>query len=575
MLTRGSYALLAAAWLFFAVTYLVIAGERLALMTMPDPDDYLRLQQVRDWLAGQGWFDVVQHRINPPIGGAMHWTRVVDLPLAALIVALRPFIGQPAAELTTAIVIPALTMGVIMVIVASIAARLLDRRWAIVAAVAAPLSAWIYVSVMPLRIDHHGWQIVAALAMLGALLDEENPRRSGIAAGAAAALWLNISLEGLPVIASTGALLGVRWLLDRTALPRLQAFIWTIAAACFLLETATVANAWANVECDRVSRSYVLAMTVMAGAAWVWRFDLAAADWRRRLVAMAVSGAAAAAVFAMQGPQCLAGPFATLDPVTKTFWLDRVGESLPMWKRGPGAAIIDMGFAALGCIGAALALRAAPKERARWITVLVLCACASLLMIAVSRAGAVAHAYSVFGAAFIGRAIFARARAIPALMIRAPATAFAVIAATPALFLPAAELDASPPGAGKNCTRDYSALQALPPGVVFAALDNGPEIIARTAHSVIATGHHRNHEAMRDVILAFIGDEAHAYAQVKAHRARYMVICPVASEIQLYAQRMPHGFAADLLNGNRPAWLVPVALPGAETMQTFLVRDAN
>ena len=37
--------------------------ERLRL---PDSDDAMRLVQVRDLLAGQGWFDMVQHRLMPP-----------------------------------------------------------------------------------------------------------------------------------------------------------------------------------------------------------------------------------------------------------------------------------------------------------------------------------------------------------------------------------------------------------------------------------------------------------------------------------------------------------------------------
>ena len=33
-----------------------------------DPDSTMRLVQVRDLLAGQGWFDLVQHRLAPPDG---------------------------------------------------------------------------------------------------------------------------------------------------------------------------------------------------------------------------------------------------------------------------------------------------------------------------------------------------------------------------------------------------------------------------------------------------------------------------------------------------------------------------
>jgi hypothetical protein len=41
----------------------------------------MRLVEVRDLIAGQGWFDLTQHRLDPP-GVSIHWSRVIDAPLA-------------------------------------------------------------------------------------------------------------------------------------------------------------------------------------------------------------------------------------------------------------------------------------------------------------------------------------------------------------------------------------------------------------------------------------------------------------------------------------------------------------
>src|SRR5687767_2656618 len=66
-----------------------------------DPDNYMRLVQVRDLLAGQGWFDLVQHRVNPPEGLHTHWSRLADLPYAIPILLLRPLLGAELAERVT------------------------------------------------------------------------------------------------------------------------------------------------------------------------------------------------------------------------------------------------------------------------------------------------------------------------------------------------------------------------------------------------------------------------------------------------------------------------------------------
>ena len=43
----------------------------------------MRLVEVRDWLAGQAWFDLHQYRLDPPDGVQMHWTRVLDAAAGA------------------------------------------------------------------------------------------------------------------------------------------------------------------------------------------------------------------------------------------------------------------------------------------------------------------------------------------------------------------------------------------------------------------------------------------------------------------------------------------------------------
>jgi hypothetical protein len=47
-----------------------------------DTDDNLRMMQVRDLMRGQDWYDLRQYRLNPPFGADIHWSRLVDLPIA-------------------------------------------------------------------------------------------------------------------------------------------------------------------------------------------------------------------------------------------------------------------------------------------------------------------------------------------------------------------------------------------------------------------------------------------------------------------------------------------------------------
>ena len=61
-------------------------------------DDAMRLVEVRDFLAGQNWFDLTQYRLDPPDGVVMHWSRLIDLPLALLIRAGETLLPSALSE---------------------------------------------------------------------------------------------------------------------------------------------------------------------------------------------------------------------------------------------------------------------------------------------------------------------------------------------------------------------------------------------------------------------------------------------------------------------------------------------
>src|SRR6185437_15343111 len=86
-------------------------------------DDAMRLVEVRDLIAGQGWFDLMQYRLDLP-GMLMHWSRIVDAPLAGLILLLRPIMGAARAEAVTLILWPTLLFGAALLLVAAMAGRM-------------------------------------------------------------------------------------------------------------------------------------------------------------------------------------------------------------------------------------------------------------------------------------------------------------------------------------------------------------------------------------------------------------------------------------------------------------------
>src|SRR5262249_8059017 len=66
--------------------------------TLLDTDDAMRLVEVRAFLAGQGWFDMTELRVAPPLGYETHWSRLIDAGLAALFLLGRWFADPAMAE---------------------------------------------------------------------------------------------------------------------------------------------------------------------------------------------------------------------------------------------------------------------------------------------------------------------------------------------------------------------------------------------------------------------------------------------------------------------------------------------
>ena len=77
-----------AAWAILCAWFTYNRWGQIQAFTLVDTDDNMRISQVRALLAGQDWFDLRQYRLNPPFGADIHWSRLVDLPLAGLILLL-------------------------------------------------------------------------------------------------------------------------------------------------------------------------------------------------------------------------------------------------------------------------------------------------------------------------------------------------------------------------------------------------------------------------------------------------------------------------------------------------------
>lgn len=558
--------------LLCSLVLLATTAARIPGLEFADADDALRFVQVHDLIAGQGWFDVSQHRINPPVGGPMHWSRVVDLPIAALMLLFRPFVGAALADRLAVTIVPLLLLCALVWVTALAARRIAGQVEAIwVAVLLAPMMTILF-QFQPLRIDHHGWQILMAVVALWATFDDR-PARSGVVAGLALALWFTISSEALPYAALFGGVFALQWLFGRRAGDALFAYMPVLLGGTLLPSLATKGpqETFAFYH-DAVSPIYLLPIAVATLILLAGRRVAEGFGRRTGLLALAAI-AAGASYFAMVGKS--ADPFGALDPLVYRYWYVQVLEGRPVWDQMGFVAGLVVLVPLPGLVGGLLAALNADstEESWRWTIMTVLGLGAFALSIMVMRTMSVAHLFSLPGAVWLGLRLLRRSQASETAALRIVATVALFFLMPPGLaalvgaIFPGTEGNAVVAGRqvdmdkAKSCrtAAGLAGLRGLPRGVVFAQLDAGPFILAFTPDAVVGTGHHRNIAGMRDVVAAFTLPEARARAIIARHHSAYVAFCPALGEMQRYGEAFPRGLAATLLAQRPPAWLQPIA----------------
>ncbi len=555
-----------------ALFTLALHGHDIATRAYPDMDDELRLVEVRDWLGGQGFYDVSQHRMNMPHGGPMHWSRLVDIPLAATMLALRPLLGAARAELVATIAVPLATLGLMLLLGGAIARRLAGNGAGLAATALGGMAVAATVQAQPLRIDHHGWEIVfSLLATLGLLAPRAG--RGGAIAGLGIAVALQISLEALPYAVALGGVAALLWWWrpDPAATARLRGYVAALAGTEIALFLALRAPADPTGHCDAVSPPHLLGLALAAGGVLL-AARFAPAGRVGRGVALGVVAAVAGIGFRAVPPHCGADAFSALEPIVRVYWYDQVNEGLPVWRQGLLVAVAAVGFPLVALACAAAALRSGAAEtRGRWLVYALLLAAATLVAVMVQRAGGLANALAVPAAAWAMVTLVARAQRGDRAVTRVLGSVAAVALLSP--LTPVAAIDLLPAGvtAGEGVARSRQAcntgaavagLAALPTARILAPFDIGPAILLDTPHAILASGHHRNHAAMAEALRAWLGSDDAAHAVMRRHGLALVALCPDLGEVKMYGAAAPHGFAAHLASGRAPAWLAPVPLAG-------------
>jgi hypothetical protein len=580
--------LLALAWISLCAVLLADRWVELS-SRLYDADDAMRLVEVREFLAGRGWFDLFEARVDPPTGYLTHWSRLVDAGLAGVFLIARSFADADLAERLMRAVWPLLWLLVAMSAVAAATWRIAGRRAAVLSLIIAACALPALQHFKAGRIDHHNVQIALAMAVLAAAVWSDRARHAAAFAGTLTGLAVSIGLEGFLFVAAAGCAIALRFLFDRTCgdgfqssptqLARYGIALAASVSAGFFLTVSS--DRWSDAACDAIAVNWLVPAVIIGVGFAIAGVRLQAASLRLRLCYVGIIGAAAVAAFLLIEPRCIAGPFALADGGIREIWLAQVDETEPLLAATRGYPLLAAWICAFPTVALLAAAALACTREMRRDFAFCSVVAVFLLSVVLSLAAVKIYSYAMwFGMPLVAVAAdrVSRAGGWRAMLARAVTAAMltplVVTAAGLIVTQAAAGPDPAKPGMSERhaCSRNlaYSGLVGLPPGLVAVEINYGPYVLALTKHSVLAAPYHHLHGGIVAANVLFAGSPEQAHAIAETNRLDYIAVCGDRSST---GETPAAGSLWAMLHSERPPdWLEQVTSGAEGVFTVYRVR---
>ncbi|MBX5156206.1 hypothetical protein HJB82_16525 [Rhizobium sp. NZLR10] len=554
----------------------------------PDNDDGMRLIEVRDLLAGQGWFDLMQYRLGLEGGTLMHWSRLIDLPIASLIWFFGLFTPHETAEALALAVWP-----VSLVLPAMLSMAVAGRRIGGVAGMHLSLAMTglaIYTGsrFAPGAIDHHNAQLGLVATMVAMLLDPERRGWSYAVAGIAAAVAIAIGAETTPFVAAVCLTVALLWAWEgQNFAVAAGAFGLALAIAISMLFVATVPpRLYSMVTCDNLSLGYYSLAAIGGG---LMLFSAVFASGLRRSLRFAALGLVGAGVLGSAmviAPQCLSDPLAGLDPMLVELWLRNVSEAQSALVLARTDPFSIGAFYAAGLFGMAVCIfRIVRRDRMQIHLVLLFLLATSWAIALIQVRGATfSNLLSILPLALLIIDIRRISNSDSDNVAAAFVYIVTVLASVPAAWAVAGGLVSlqMDNGAQKkaaaakvlSCTSKeaLAPLAGLPDGLISAPSQMGVPILRFTKNRVLSAPYHRNQGGMLTELHIGLAEPQEAEAFLKGTGVTVVGFCPNDPQTREIAKLKPDGLYAELGKGNIPPYLEPLPKAAEVGVQFFRYR---
>ena len=559
----------------------------------PDNDDAMRLVEVRDFLAGQGWFDMMQYRLGLAGGTLMHWSRFIDLPIASLILFFRMFLSPEGAEAAALTVWPLMLVLPLMFFMGLAGRRIAGVEGMHFSLILTALFVLLSPRFVPGSIDHDNVQLGLVALTVAMLVDESYRPRNFVIAAIALAIQLGIGAETTPFVAVACMSVACLWAWKGEIFaPAAKAFALTltiaVSAAFFSLVPPRL---YSMVTCDNLSLGFY--GITSAGCVGLLLSSIFASRLSRpwRIAILAVNGAFVFAITVALAPQCLRNPLSDLDPMLVDFWLSRVTEAqsiISVANRQPDTLGVFYATGLLAMLVCAFRILRGtrPSLHAMLMALIAINWVITLVQVRGTEfANLLAIPPLALMIAELRKNYMADPRNLRAILLYAGT----LLASVPAVWAVGGALAskgvvnglmvAAPVKAEEtaNCTSRQALrpIADLEPGVVAAASNLGAPLLRFTPHRTLSGPYHRDPDGMMAELLIGLAEPQQAEALLREAKVTIVAFCKGDPQVELVSERAPRGLYAQLSAGHVPAYLEPIAASAESDVQFFRVTPQN
>ncbi|RUM27350.1 hypothetical protein EFQ99_03945 [Rhizobium vallis] len=557
----------------------------------PDNDDGMRLVEVRDFLAGQGWFDLMQYRLGLDGGTMMHWSRLIDLPIASLIWFFGLFAPRETAEALALAVWPVSLILPAMLAMAVAGRRIGDIAGMHISLFLTGLAIYTGNRFAPGAIDHHNAQLALVATMTAMLLDPQRRGWSYAVAGIAAAVAIAIGAETTPFVAAVCLTVALLWAWEGEDFAvAAQFFGLALAIAISILFFATVPpRLYSMVTCDNLSLGYY-SLAAIGGGLLLFSAVFASRLTRpMRFAALAVVGAGVLGSAMVIAPQCLSDPLASLDPMLVELWLRNISEAKSIFALVRTEPFDIGAFYAAGLFGIAVCIfRIIKRDRIQIHLILFLLLAISWAIALVQvRGSTFSNLLSILPLALLIIDIRRISNSDSENVAAAFVYVVTVLASVPAAWAVGGGLlslqmendvqkKPAEPAKEHSCSskQALAPLDGLPVGLVSAPSEMGVSILRFTPNRVLSAPYHRNQGGMLTELHIGMAEPQEAEAFLKGAGVTTLAFCRDDPQTRQLAKLKPDGLYAQLGKGNIPPYLEPLPKAADAGVQFFRYRPA-